>query len=227
MASADAVRQPRALAAHVGRNRAALRRGSFIPVNIYAYFGIDGRSAAFGLRTSSAGRISTDPSFYEVRFPFPVNATSVTVQNASANNTGFLARHAHLLQRLQHAGHTQRERRRHDLFPEQQNVTWIRLTASSISTIRPGGASVSEFIVAGSYVEPQFRINEGTGRTRQQQSGFRLRRRPATRRSTSRPRSTPRPSLPRAPAQPTAIRCRPLIRTTTRSPSRSSPLRPA
>src|SRR5207244_672507 len=46
-------------------------------------------------------------------------------------------------------------------FPEQQNVSWIRLTASA----KPGGASLSEFIVAGSYIEPQFRINEGEGRS--------------------------------------------------------------
>ena len=42
-------------------------------------------------------------------------------------------------------------------FPEQRNVSWVRLTAT---TVRPGGASLSEFIVGGSYGEGALLIND-------------------------------------------------------------------
>ncbi|MBI3301953.1 MAG: putative Ig domain-containing protein, partial [Deltaproteobacteria bacterium] len=38
--------------------------------------------------------------------------------------------------------------------------------------IKPNGASVLEFIVAGSYIEPQFRINEGAGRRGNNKAAF-------------------------------------------------------
>ncbi|MGH9938902.1 MAG: putative Ig domain-containing protein, partial [Blastocatellia bacterium] len=46
-------------------------------------------------------------------------------------------------------------------FPEQRNISWARLTGT---TTRAAGPSLLEFIVAGSYTEPRFRINEGAGR---------------------------------------------------------------
>ena len=46
-------------------------------------------------------------------------------------------------------------------FPEQTDVTWVRLTATSTMD---AGASLVEFMVTGSYVTPGFLLNEGEGR---------------------------------------------------------------
>lgn len=131
---------------------------SFVPVNNRAFSGIDGQA---GTRWTEGGAASTGPSFYEVRFPFPVNAASVIVQNSGGTTTAFLAGSLSFSNGFSTPATLNANGEGTTFFPEQQNVTWIRLTAS---TTKSSGGSVSEFIVAGSYVEPQFRLNEGDGR---------------------------------------------------------------
>ncbi len=133
--------------------------------NIFVYRGIDGLNNTRWIQNISNSVVPSGPPFYEVRFQFPVNATSVTIQNNTSgftnSNSGFLTgtlafsngfSTPFVFNSLGEGAIT---------FPEQQNISWVRLIGA---TTRPDGPSVSEFIVAGSYVEPQFRINEGTGR---------------------------------------------------------------
>ncbi len=109
----------------------------------------------------NAGTVSTGLSFFEVRFPFPVNASSVTIANDGVTTTGFLAGTLDFSNgdsvpiTLDDNGEGSVS------FPEEQEITWVRLTASSTKS---AGASISEFVVGGSYAEPPFVINEGEGR---------------------------------------------------------------
>jgi Calx-beta domain-containing protein/putative Ig domain-containing protein/squalene-hopene cyclase-like protein/putative metal-binding protein/VCBS repeat protein/thrombospondin type 3 repeat protein/uncharacterized protein DUF4214/prenyltransferase/squalene oxidase-like repeat protein len=132
-------------------------------VNMFAYRGIDGQNGTVWLENPfrPGDVVPSGPSFYEVHFPYPVNATSVTIQNNTTLNSGFLTGTLSFSNgfRTQFALNANGEGT--VLFPEQQNVTWTRLTGT---TIRSDGPSLSEFIVAGSYTEPQFRLNEGVGR---------------------------------------------------------------
>ncbi|MGH9902004.1 MAG: putative Ig domain-containing protein, partial [Pyrinomonadaceae bacterium] len=130
--------------------------------NTFAHRGIDGQSnTRWEQRVSGAVVVPTGSPFYEVRFPFPVNATSVTVENDFVSGTGFLTGTLSFSNGFSTPFAFDASGEGTITFPEQQNVNWIRLTAD---TSRPNGPSVSEFIVAGSYTEPQFRLNEGTGR---------------------------------------------------------------
>ena len=129
-----------------------------VKFNLGAYYGIDGLSNTYW---SDAGTVSTGLSFFEVRFPFPVNASSVTIANDGVTTTGFLAGTLAFSNgdsvpiTLDDNGEGSVS------FPEEQGITWVRLTASSTKS---AGASISEFVVGGFYAEPPFVINEGEGR---------------------------------------------------------------
>ncbi len=141
--------------------------GCTVLTNIFAYRGIDGQNntAWFENPFRPGDVIRIGPSFYDVHFQFPVNANSITIQN---NTSGFTTRDTGFLTgtfsfsngftlpvTLNTLGEVTVS------FPEQQNVSWIRLTAASFL---PNGPSLSEFIVGGSYAEPQFKLIEGVGR---------------------------------------------------------------
>lgn len=127
--------------------------------NLFAYRGIDGESGTIWRHNFC--NIPANQHLYEVRFQFPVNAASVTIQNDSSFDTGFLTGALSFSNGFSTPVTLNSNGEGTITFPEQQNVSWIRLTGA---TTRTNGPSVSEFIVAGSYVEPQFRINEGEGR---------------------------------------------------------------
>jgi RHS repeat-associated protein len=136
---------------------------SALPVGLNVFNGIDGVSstnwlpASYGLGNSDPG-----PPFYTVHFPFPVNASSVTIQNTNASGSGFLGTGTLTFSN----GFTTT----FDLgttgagtatFPEQQGITWVKLTSSATAS---NGASLSEFIVGGTYLQPSFLVVEGDGR---------------------------------------------------------------
>lgn len=148
---------------HTWAQTSGINTGSSVLANNGAYFGIDGTPGSTWVENlfDPSRFLSTGPSFFEVRFPFPVNATSVTMQN-SGGNTGFLTGTLTFSNGFSMPATLDANGEGTTTFPEQQNVSWVRLTASST---KPDGASVTEFIVAGSYIEPQFRVNEGTGRS--------------------------------------------------------------
>src|SRR5215471_18937505 len=123
-----------------------------------AFFGIDGLSNTLW---SDAGAVISGQHFYQLHFPFPVNASLVTIQNAGAANTGFLTGTLSFSNGFTQPITLNASGEGTVSFTEQQNITWVRLTAS---TVKPNGVSLSEFIVGGKYTEPAFRINEGTGR---------------------------------------------------------------
>lgn len=129
--------------------------------NLFVFRGIDSVSSTLWRHPDLSFPILTDPPFYEVHFQFPVNATSVTIQNASPFNTGFLTGALSFSNGFSTTVTLDANGEGTITFPQQQNVSWVRLTGA---TTRPNGPSVSEFVIAGSYTEPQFRINEGTGR---------------------------------------------------------------
>ncbi|MCM3869899.1 MAG: putative Ig domain-containing protein [Pyrinomonadaceae bacterium] len=130
--------------------------------NIFVYRGIDGVISPFIWEEAFASAIPTSPPFYEVRFQFPVNPTSVTLENDGANNAGFLTGTLDFSNGFSTPFSFDANGEGTVSFPAQQNVTWVRLTGA---TTRQRGPSVSEFIIPGSYTEPLFRINEGTGRS--------------------------------------------------------------
>jgi hypothetical protein len=134
-------------------------RACDVTSNRIAHLGIDGVSGS--LWSYEPSTIATEPTFYEVHFQFPVNATSAEIQNVGAINTGFLTGTLDFSNGFSTSFALNSNGEGVITFPEQQNISWIRLTGA---TTRTRGPSVSEFIVAGSYIEPQFRINEGTGR---------------------------------------------------------------
>ena len=125
--------------------------------NLFAHRGIDGLS---GTLWTQSGTIPTNPPFYEVHFQFPVNASFVTIHNAG--NLGFLTGTLDFSNGFSTPFSFDSNGAGTISFPEQQKVSWIRLTGA---TTRPNGPSLTEFVVAGSYTEPQFRLNEGAGRS--------------------------------------------------------------
>jgi hypothetical protein len=133
--------------------------GCSILSNLFVYRGIDGQSRNW--RYNFCNIATNQPYYYEVRLPFPVNATSVTIQNAGAFNTGFLTGTLSFSNGFSTPCTFNSSGEGTISFPEQQNISWVRMTAA---TTQPSGPSLSEFIIAGTYREPQFRINEGTGR---------------------------------------------------------------
>jgi hypothetical protein len=151
-----------ALLPHAWAQAGGYDPGSTVPINLRAFLGIDGQSTTRWTEYDPSRNL--DPRhFYEARFPFPVNATSVTVQNQGATSAfGFrgtatltFSNGFSIPIELGTAGEGS------VLFSEQADITWIRLISSSVGS---SGASLSEFMVGGSYTAPQFRINEGTGR---------------------------------------------------------------
>jgi hypothetical protein len=135
---------------------------SSVHVNLFAYNGIDGQpTSAWNERFCS---VNSDPrpSFFEVHFPYPVNASAVTIQNSDAANaflgTGTLS----FSNRFQTTFALDSTGSGSASFPEQQDISWVRLNSSVVGT---RGAGLGEFIVAGSYLEPRFELREGTGRT--------------------------------------------------------------
>jgi hypothetical protein len=131
---------------------------SIVQFDNAAFAGIDGLTNTFW---SDQNSISNGPHYFEVRFPSPVNASSVSIQNGALSTTGFLSGTLSFSN-----GYTQYVTLNENgsgsvSFPEQQNISWVRLTAT---TTKANGASLTEFIVGGSYAEPLFRINEGRGR---------------------------------------------------------------
>ncbi|GEM_PF-1525877 len=130
--------------------------------NVGVYNGIDGNSGSLWAPPGGIYNIDPRPDFYKVRFPFPVSVSSVTIQNQNANNSGFygigtltFSNGFSITLDLGTTGTGTVS------FAEQQNVSWIRLTSSVQA---PNRASLSEFIVGGSYAQPPFIIHEGTGR---------------------------------------------------------------
>ena len=123
---------------------------ALVNFNLGAFFGVDGQTNTFW---SDQNTVSTGPSFFEVRFPFPVNASSVTIQNAGSSATGFLAGTLSLSNGFTQPMTLNASGEGTATFAEQQNVTWARLTASST---KANGASLSEFLVAGSTLSHNF-----------------------------------------------------------------------
>jgi YD repeat-containing protein len=138
--------------------------GGAYGINFKAFYGIDGMPNTGWQEDwcNSCRFVRTEPSFYEVRFPFPVNATGVTIQNILWRRSGFVAGVLTFSNGFSVSIALDAHGEGTVTFPEQRDVAWIRLTESS-TTPNPNGASLSEFIVTGSYIEPQFRINEATG----------------------------------------------------------------
>src|SRR5207253_10701308 len=98
---------------------------------------------------------------YEVHFPFPVEVTSVTIQD-TVSGAGFLGTGTLTFSNgfsttidlgTTGAGSV--------TIPEQAGITSIRLSSTAAGT---NGVGLSEFIVGGSYVPPRFLIREGDGR---------------------------------------------------------------
>ena len=62
--------------------------------NIFVFRGIDGLNNTRWIENISNSIVPSGPPFYEVHFQFPINATSVTIQNntsgVSPSNSGFL-----------------------------------------------------------------------------------------------------------------------------------------
>ncbi len=137
-------------------------RSCTVVSSIFAFRGFDGSSSTVWVESFSSPGVVVpgNPPFYELHFQFPVNVTSVEIQNANAFTTGFLGGSLSFSNGFNQpiafdaGGHGS------TAFPEQQGISWIRLTGTSA---RPDGPSLSEFVVAGSYREPQFRIKEGEG----------------------------------------------------------------
>jgi hypothetical protein len=139
------------------------QNGYVDPTNKNASYGIDGDSnSAWAPGSSAQGNSDPRPPFYTVHFPFPVNASSITIQNGNANDAGFLGTGTLTFSN----GFTTT----FDLgttgegtatFPEQRGVTWVELTSSATGT---NGPRLTEFIVGGTYVQPPFLVNEGDGR---------------------------------------------------------------
>lgn len=136
-------------------------QGSGIPqpnervVNWHAYYGIDGSNT----RWSEADLPSNiDPThYYEVHFLTPVNPSSVTIQNVGSSNTGFLEGTLSFSNGFSADVSLDGNGEGTVEFPEQQDITWIRLDGSSV---RSNGAGLSECIVKGTYVPAQQTIRE-------------------------------------------------------------------
>jgi RHS repeat-associated protein len=132
--------------------------GGAAPANLFVFNGIDGNSATAWMPLDNT---DPRPAFYEVHFPFPVEVSSVTLQNALSTwaflGTGTLTFSNGFSTSINldatGAGSV--------TFPEQAGITWIRLTSSATGTF---GAGLAEFIAGGSYVQPPFLVPEGDGR---------------------------------------------------------------
>ena len=120
--------------------------------------GIDGESFTNWREAPFNNNIDPSDSFYEVWFPFPVSVTTVTVENNIGSiNAGFLAGTVTLSNGFSIPMTLDANGEGSVSFSEQTDITWVRLTATSVISDE---ASLSEFIVGGSYIEPGFAIND-------------------------------------------------------------------
>lgn len=131
---------------------------SSVPVNQLVFNGIDGNSGTIWRPNAP---IDPGPNFYEVHLPFPVEVSSVTIQNASTTDaflgtgTPTFSNGFSTTINLSATGAGSVS------FPEQTRITWIKLTSTAAGTNGPG---LAEFVIGGSYVEPPFLVREGDGR---------------------------------------------------------------
>ncbi|MEZ5581656.1 MAG: hypothetical protein R3F37_01685, partial [Candidatus Competibacteraceae bacterium] len=146
-----------ALLPHTWAQSSGVSYAGRVGVNINAFLGIDGQS-----NTAWTDNISSnldERHFFEVRFPFPVNADTVTIENDSST-LGFaegvleFSNGFSLPVTLDGLGEGTFN------FPEQSNIDWIRLTGTATLG---DFARLTEFIVGGTYREPIPVINEGQG----------------------------------------------------------------
>ena len=124
--------------------------------NARAHLGIDGDSATSWSEASIANNLDPQPAFFEVHFLFPVNPSSVTLVN-NVLNSGFLTGTLTFSNGFSTSASFDTNGEGTVSFPEQTDISWIRLTADSTN---PDGASVSEFMVNGTYVQPEFIVRE-------------------------------------------------------------------
>jgi hypothetical protein len=128
-----------------------------VPVNRLAFNGIDGNSNTpwFPLDPN----IDPGSPFYEVHFPFPVEVSSVTIQNV-ANGYAFVGTGTLTFSNgFSTSINLDTNGVGSVMFPEQAGITWIRLTSTATGSF---GAGLSEFVAGGSYVPPTFLQKEGT-----------------------------------------------------------------
>ena len=150
--------------AHTWAQGSGFLANSTTGFNRQAWFGIDGdTNTHWRERPVGTNYIPTGEPFFEVRFPFPVNATGVQLENhlnVSLNEafqgTGTLTFSNGFSAPFTFDANGEGV----VAFPEQQGITWMRVTSTAT---KANGAALSELSVAGSYLEPQFRLNEGTG----------------------------------------------------------------
>ena len=126
-------------------------------VNRLAFRGIDGNPYGGWFQNLNGRDSDPRPSFYEVHFPFPVNATTITVTNGYVN-AGFLSGVASFSNGFTTTFTFDEQGEGVITFPEQQGITWLRLTADSEKS---NGIGLYELMVAGSYRLPQQVVNEG------------------------------------------------------------------
>ena len=98
-----------------------------------------------------------------MHFPYPVNATSVTILNNNVATSRFLAGQLTFSNGYSTPIALDSKGQGTVTFPEQAGITWVRLNETS-PVDNPDGAALAEFIVAGSSTPPVFRLNEGVGR---------------------------------------------------------------
>lgn len=134
--------------------------GTGIHTNQNAIRGIDGSLATAWVELSDTLNIDPNPAYFEVRFPYPVNASSINITNNNTNH-GFLTGELTFSNGFSQSVDLGATAAGLITFPEQTDITWIRLTAL---TTRTSGAGLHEFSVAGSYIEHIVVLNEGSGR---------------------------------------------------------------
>lgn len=137
--------------------------GTSIKANLRAFQGIDGSPTTRWLEHGSSRFDDQGTAFYEVHFPYPVNATTVTIRNNNFTTSRFIAGQLTFSNGYSTPITLDNKGQGTVTFPEQTGITWVRLDEVS-GTDNPNGAALAEFIVAGSYTPPLFRLNEGVGR---------------------------------------------------------------
>ena len=129
--------------------------------NGFAYRGIDGMATTLWQETINNAEVYNGSSFFQVRFLFPVNVDGVTIENNTTLNIGFLEGTIELSNGFIVPISMDANGEGTVTFPEQADVSWVRLNGTMT---KEDGASLSEFVISGSYVEPIPIINEGEGR---------------------------------------------------------------
>lgn len=132
---------------HTWAQGSGISTASFIKVNLHTYYGIDGLNTRWNEYPPTQNIDLTH--YYEVHFLTPVNPSAVSIQNFGSSNTGFLADTLLFSNGFSVPISLNGNGEGIVEFPEQQDISWIRLDGSSV---RPNGAGLSEFIVKGTYV---------------------------------------------------------------------------